>query len=337
MCGPITFGEGHEYIALPKDVGRSVSKESSGSTGASSSGEVSRSVSKESSGSTGASSAGESPFFSETRSTIDGYDPTITHSLANMAFAERLGGGDMGQRPSEDTSLDSFSQQNSEPKAFFEQEMSEESSKAEGVKQRKMVKLFPRGCLVEIYSASKQRWIVDGEVVEVAWESIKKDKVLITAGSTKVVFDQGRLFKWVPSHKLHETVRRSSRPQRPKPLVGQIMLERPAWLGANVMQWSYFQLRSGVMQWWETEQDAAAGKQPDGKVKLLGMKMKREGMCISLRIDNTCGESCSLKAQLTESPGKFVSAVRAHAKFCDQDQKFFETQVSSEQSGSVVQ
>lgn len=189
-----------------------------------------------------------------------------------------------------------------------------------GSKQRHVVRIFPRGSMVEIYSASRQQWFIDGEVVEVAWESGIRDKVPVSAGSTKIVYGQGRYFKWVSSRRLHETVRLSSRPERPKSLTGHVMLEKTCF-PLEWWSWSYFLIDKGVLQWWETEEVAHARTKPVGVVKLSGIQLDREGLCIKLRADGNSDTYC-FKAQ-PDSAGQFVQALWAHSKFVEEEDKLF--------------
>merc|ERR1719336_2769788 len=154
-----------------------------------------------------------------------------------------------------------------------------------GRKQRKMVKLFPRGAFVDVYSSPRQKWFFDGEVVEIAVEACERDNILVPAGSSKIVYDEGRHFQWVESHDLHTKVRKNGRPRQPEALTGRLELEANSWLGDS---WSRcdFRLHQGTLQWWGDEEQAASRRGASRKVVhtvgLAGTQLERTGRCLNL-------------------------------------------------------
>lgn len=188
-------------------------------------------------------------------------------------------------------------------------------------KQRKIVRIFPRGSFVEIYSGSQRQWYLDGEVVDIAWESSIVDGIRFSAGSSKVVYGSGKHFKWVELHRLEELVRPSRRPQQPKPVVGYVLMEVRSWLG-GWWKWTYFQLSKGDLQWWASEEDASAGQMPEGTMKLLGARPEKEVLCIKLI---TPFANLTLKEKSGERADRLISSIKSHASYCEEDLLSFQT------------
>lgn len=174
-----------------------------------------------------------------------------------------------------------------------------------------MVRLFQKGSFVEIYSGSQQCWFTDGEVTEIAWESGVMDGVLVSAGSTKIVYGHGMHFKWVESHRLTELVRPSGRPSPPDVLVGNLtQARRGRWWA-----WCYFRLQKGALLWWDTEDESSA--KPAGKIHLQGLRLEQRGLCIKLASQTT---EHQFQAQSAQWADTFVAALWAHAAWCEEDQ-----------------
>merc|ERR1719189_903510 len=176
-------------------------------------------------------------------------------------------------------------------------------------KQRKTVRLYPRGSQVEISSASQQRWIPDGEVVEVAWESGVRDNIKVSAGSTKIVYSQGARFKWVASHRLPALVRESRRPFQPTPWTGYLLVSTGI-LGMS--EWVNVEVRNGVLRW-----SVDLETTPGGGFSLSGMKVEKTGLHVSVRTNGT-----RFKALCAVDADAFAAALRVHAQYCEKDTSF---------------
>merc|ERR1719189_744434 len=176
-------------------------------------------------------------------------------------------------------------------------------------KQRKTVRLYPRGSQVEIYSASQQRWIPDGEVVEVVWESGVRDNIKVSAGSTKIVYGQGAHFKWVASHRLPAMVRKSRRPVQPAPWKGDLLMST-GFLGLN--EWVNVEVCGGVLRW-----SADLETIPGGGFSLLGTKVEKTGVHVKLRTNGT-----RFQALRAADADAFAAALRVHAEYCEKDASF---------------
>jgi len=180
-------------------------------------------------------------------------------------------------------------------------------------KQRKMVRLFRKGSFVEIYSCSQQRWFLDGEVIDIAWQSGVMDGVSVSAGSTKIVYGHGMYFKWVESQRLTELVRQSSRPHPPEALAGHLTEAKQGRWWA----WCYFRLQKGALQWWDTKEASSA--EPAGKIHLQGLQLERKGLCIKLTSQT---KEHHFQAQSAQWVDTFIAALRANVDFCEEDQLF---------------
>lgn len=205
-------------------------------------------------------------------------------------------------------------------------------------KQRRVVRFFPRGSFVEIYSQSQQRWILDGEVAGIVYDSCVMDGVEVSAGSTKIIYDNGKYYRWVASAFLHEMVRESGRRLRPNPEVGRLM-----WRGRRgvLWKWCYALLHSGHLHWWDSAEDAAAGSKPVGAVHLLGVHLEEDGPCVALHAKSDAQSarsgSYTFKVQQEEEwAGTFVAALQAHIDWCEEDRLFLEARPSDELLGRVV-
>lgn len=186
-------------------------------------------------------------------------------------------------------------------------------------KQRKTVELWPVGSQVEIYSASRQCWIPDGEVVEVVWESCMRDDNKVSAGSTKIVYDHGARFKWVASHRLPALVRESRRLRKPTPWTGHLLISFGLF-GLN--KWVYVEVYGGVLRWFSDETQAEVARSssdvsPGGGFGLLGMQVEKKGMNISVRTNGTRFQA--LRAMDADA---FTAALRVHARYCEKDTSF---------------
>jgi len=182
---------------------------------------------------------------------------------------------------------------------------------------RKRVKLFSQGEAVEIFSAKHHQWMLDGQVADVALETFVMDGCKVSAGSTKVVYANGKRYKWVPAHQLEEVVRASSRPTAPQPLVGELDLEVYLWYSTSLER-KYFELSHGFLQWWSSEREAKHGMRPSGSVYLLGLQQEQAGPSLHLRADSTHGAVYTLRADEIQLR-RWVSALWEHAEYCEEE------------------
>merc|ERR1719203_713358 len=119
---------------------------------------------------------------------------------------------------------------------------------AETHRQRKAIKAFKVGDQVEVYSVKNDCWMLDGEVTEDVSETCTKDGVKVRAGSMKIVYAEGKQFKWLPPSLFGTHVRESLRPRPVNPLAGEFMKQTHNWLS----EWHtrYFVVKKGFLQWW---------------------------------------------------------------------------------------
>jgi len=135
--------------------------------------------------------------------------------------------------------------------------------------QRKMVKRFPVGTRVDVFSKTAAAWVTDGVVIDFITGGCERDGHQLRAGSTKVCFNEGRSFKWVVPQHVDDQLRRSKEvPVKPKSFalgdletVGYSNKEHP---DGKV----YFEVHGGYVQWWESLKLAQDGKPSQGHIDL---------------------------------------------------------------------
>lgn len=194
----------------------------------------------------------------------------------------------------------------------------------EPVRQRKPFRPPNVGDPIEIFSATSGQWVSDGEVVAITMEQIEENGECVPAGSTKVVYGNGRRCKWVPGHKLADIVRRSPRPRAPPTQCGVHQLEVYSWFMPGWEQ-RYFELNKGFMQWWPSMDDAKAGAPPEATVHLLGLQLEQVGNCIKFRTDSTTRAIYTMKYEDEEQRTDWSNALWMHAEFCEEECEFFKS------------
>lgn len=197
------------------------------------------------------------------------------------------------------------------------------------VRQRRKVKRFRAGDVVEVYSSKRQKWFLDGIVMEVAHETGFHDGVKVGAGSIKVVYDHGTTFKWVPLQQMQDEqyLRASPRPRPPDPKVGVLSKESTAWLGAlQSSQKAHAELQQGFLQWWNAQADADAGAAAAGSVYLLGLELHRSGVVLNFHTDDDL-HVYAFKAESGKEAAAWAVALQMHAEYCEEVRAFYERKV----------
>merc|ERR1719210_1606755 len=97
-----------------------------------------------------------------------------------------------------------------------------EGDNEEGQRQRKKVKPYHAGDVVEVLNTAKGVWFDDGEVIDVVSETDMRDGINVQAGSVKVVFANGTMSEWVPPGQIENRIRKSSRPTLPEVKCGML-------------------------------------------------------------------------------------------------------------------
>lgn len=183
-------------------------------------------------------------------------------------------------------------------------------------KQRKHIKLYKVGDMVEVYSLKSQEWIEDAEIAEVVTESCVRDKLQIRAGSMKVLYSNRRRFKWVAPQQVNEHLRPSQRPKPPEPRVGKLLkethIEETEWYPQHV------ELNMGYLQWWEAESDARVGQKATVSMYLLGLQLHEEGSSLIVRSNSTRGTVFKLRAEEESDVSAWSFALWEHAGYCEE-------------------
>lgn len=197
--------------------------------------------------------------------------------------------------------------------------------------QRRKVKLYAIGDIVEVFSISQGRWTLDGEVSDVVDEACIKDKFRLRAGSMKVHFENATKFKWVAPEQISEHVRPSPRVKPPPAISGRLDIEvhlpeSSEWVKVHV------EVNKGFLQWWETEEDARRGSKSRGVAYLLGLQLNTSEVVLKVRTDATRGALFVFRVESDEEAQKWTAALWEHAGFCEEMRDF----VEAKQGGSEV-
>lgn len=228
-------------------------------------------------------------------------------------------------RPSAISAVSDFEQ--TQPVLSTVDDMAEDQSP----RQRQRVKIFKQGDFVEVWSNNSQTWLVDGEVVRVAQETVQFEGKEVVAGSMMVVYNQGRQYKWVPPLHMEEYLRPSSRPKPPPIQVGDMLKLMHSY---STTGWSrfYFELRKGYLHWWASADNVETGAEPIESVLMLGLQVREKDAFLRFRTDSAEGEVYSLRCESEEERERWVEAFWLHAGFCE-DMAEFVWQAEQEQGG----
>lgn len=198
--------------------------------------------------------------------------------------------------------------------------------RAEETRQRRRVKIYAKGDVVEIFSNSHQKWFLDGEVVQVVKDGGRIDGFQVRAGSMKVLYNNGGTFRWVPPQEVADSLRPSPRPRPPEPLIGMLALQEASWF---TMKWTnmYVELHKGFLQWWHSRADATSGKKPLGSFYLLGLQEDEQGNRFKFKADSTGGLNFTFQAESAEQVEVWVSALWSHAGYCEEACEYYQAKV----------
>merc|ERR1719210_2958244 len=140
--------------------------------------------------------------------------------------------------------------------------------------QRKQAKAYRVGTLVEVRSVKQDSWIRDAEIIGTVNETCEKDGFKLRAGSVKVLYNGGNVFRWVPPRDAEYDLRPQSRLrlQVPEPMSGGLEKRYVADASCPEGRWvpMHVEICRGHVQWWETETAARNGKKSGGHAFLLG-------------------------------------------------------------------
>lgn len=203
-------------------------------------------------------------------------------------------------------------------------EMEASASTGEVARLRKKLKLYRPGDSVEVWSAAQQRWMLDGEVAEVARQSIVGDNHRVPEGSHMVVYDNGALFEWIAPNMVETHLRPSLRPRSPPAKVGPINKETHGWFTVRHMR--YVEVSKGFLRWWDTEEGAKSGTEAPGMIYLLHLQQQRDGKDINLRSASTKGKNYTFEASSEEEAEDWVTTLWMQAAYCQELRDFTDAQ-----------
>jgi hypothetical protein len=204
------------------------------------------------------------------------------------------------------------------------------------IQQRSMVKLLARGDRVEVFSESQQEWMLDGEVVEVVKQRCTRDGLQLRPGSTKVVYGNGRRYKWLSPGMMDEIVRALPLPRLPEPLTGDLVLWTTAGWFRSKQERMYVELDRGFLQWWREEEDAKGGNAPVGSMHLLGSQQEASDIRIQLRADGGRGAVCEMEAGTAADASRWSKSLWEHVRFCTEERVRVNKPVASDGSDVVL-
>jgi hypothetical protein len=189
----------------------------------------------------------------------------------------------------------------------------------EETRQRKRVKLYVTGDLVDVYSSHNKKWFTDGEIADVTKDGMQIDGFQVRAGSMKVVYDNGSRFKWVAPQQMDNVLQPSARPRPPGSKVGHLQKETNSWFGAKYGE-HYVELNHGFLKWWATYSDAARGASPQSALCLMGLQLveDKEGMSFRMRTQDSRGVVFGFKADSEEEAQAWVELFWEHAWYCEE-------------------
>lgn len=193
-------------------------------------------------------------------------------------------------------------------------------------RQRTKMKLFQKGDVVEVFSTKHNKWYLDAEVVDVLSESSLVDSIRVSAGSMKVVYDNGQRFKWVAPHEMEALVRESPRPRPPEPLIGDLQKEGHIWF---ITRWQacHVELQKGFLQWWGTKEEAEIGKPAWGSIYLLGLQQHDRDNYFKVRSEQSNGALYHFMAEDVVKAVDWVEAMWVHAGYCEEVAEYYEAKL----------
>jgi hypothetical protein len=206
---------------------------------------------------------------------------------------------------------------------------------AEVTRQRKKVRIFKPGDVLMVWSDQSQSWHDDGEVVQVLQEPGRHAKQILNAGCMKVVYANGRRFKWVDPQHAETILRPSSRPLPPPVKSGE--LEKETHSVFTEWHVRYFELSKGFLTWWKCKEDAARGAPCNNYVPLLGLQLNVEDTMFSFFTPSRKGQLFTLDAGSSAEAEAWAGALSEHGKYMERLKEHLSNVASQQAVDQVLQ
>jgi len=177
---------------------------------------------------------------------------------------------------------------------------------------------WTKGELVDIWSASENKWFTDGVIEEVRDKaSTSHEGKPLPAGCAKIVYNNGSRGKWLQPEALND--RNVVKPSiKPPHFTGFMKKETHNLLS----EWHdrYFEMRDGFLTWWISKEDAKAGTKPQCSLELVKLQMKAAGSTtkFSIRTASSRGVVYNFDTNVTagrHSVEEWANALKQHAAF----------------------
>jgi len=186
----------------------------------------------------------------------------------------------------------------------------------EVTRQRKKVRGYKVGDLVMVWSQQSQGWHDDGEIVQVLEGASMHCKQTLSAGTIKVVYANGRRFKWIGPQDAESILRISGRPVPPPPRWGHLDKETHS---ATTTEWHqrFFELSKGFLTWWKERDDYTRKRPCISTVGLLGLQLKVEATALRFWTTSTKGQMFTVDTGSAEDVAEWAAAMTAHAEYME--------------------
>lgn len=181
---------------------------------------------------------------------------------------------------------------------------------------RTKVKAHRVGDVIEFFSRTQNQWMLDGEVVQVTDETIRRNGQTIVAGSLKVVYQHGSMYEWVEPAHFNDRVQTSARPSPPEPVVGTLQKETHGWFAYRHVR--YVELKGGWFRWWDDASLAATGRPESKGLYLFGLQSMRQGCEFTIKTPNSKGAVYKFRAGTEKQADRWYKMLWLHAGFCEE-------------------
>jgi len=194
---------------------------------------------------------------------------------------------------------------------------------------QKEAQSYEIGDVVEYLDPLTNLW-ADGEVINMASDVIREGGLPIAPGSVKITYANGSKSKWIMPQLVGRHIRMSDQPKAPLPKTGSLNKETHGWF--SFWHARHVEVRKGFMRWWDTEENAKAGKAAKGMAYLLGLQQEVDGNTLSIRTSNTRGVVYIFQAATHAEAEGWSEVLWAHAGYCSEILEY----VEAKQAGATI-